>query len=68
MLLLKYKRKGDFETMTTAILIVLCVYFGASVLLDASKADRKPCWSTVADVFLDLCLLVGVFRLMEVCL
>lgn len=54
--------------MKTIILCVLCVYFGASVLLDASKADRKPCWSTVTDVFLDLCLLVGVFRLMEVCL
>jgi len=54
--------------MKTIILCVLCVYFVASVFLDASKADRNPCWSTVADVFLDLCLLVGVFRLMEVCL
>lgn len=52
--------------MTNAILIILCVYFAASALVDAAKADRNPCWSTCLDVVFDLGLLVGVFHSMEV--
>lgn len=33
--------------MTNAILIILCVYFAASALVDAAKADRKDRKSVV---------------------
>lgn len=50
------------------LFLVLILYLGLQLITSLFAADRKPCFSTVIDVIIDLAMLIIGLHLMEVCL